>query len=69
MPWAWKRWENGLVLALVSVSVLVEVAHEDVLGLFRRRGGSGGRPDVAGNEPGGCRRGICKRRRARGLVK
>jgi hypothetical protein len=31
MLWAWEKWENGLVLALV----LVGVAHEDVLGLFR----------------------------------
>jgi hypothetical protein len=61
-----ERWENGLVLAFL---VLVGVAHEDVLGLFRRRSGSGGRPDIAGNEPGVCRRGTCERRRARGLVK
>jgi hypothetical protein len=35
--------------------VLVGVANEDILGLFRRRGGSSGsgRPDVAGNGPGG----------------
>jgi hypothetical protein len=34
--------------------VLAGVAHEDVLGLFRRRGRSSGsgKPDIAGNEPG-----------------
>jgi hypothetical protein len=34
--------------------VLAGVAHEDILGLFRRRGRSSGsgKPDIAGNEPG-----------------